>query len=471
MTLGTRLPAFLERAYPEFLDESWRAWRAFLYALFGLPLDDAALALFQAHTGRTTAPTGQAREAWLPIGRRGGKSRITALLAVFLACARDYTELLAPGERGIVMLIAADRRQARVLHRYIAALLAQRPEFAAMVERQTAEALQLNNGITIEIHTASFRSVRGYTLVAAVCDEIAFWPIGEDAANPDTEILNALRPAMATIPESLLLCLSSPYARKGELWQTFERHFGRDDSPVLVWNAPTVVMNPTVPAHVIEAAYAADETAAAAEYGGEFRRDIEKFVSVEVLRLVTVPHRGDLPPAGDVQYRAFVDPSGGAADSMTLAIAHKDAAGRGIVDTVVEHRAPFSPAAVVDEFLTRLRYYRVASVQGDRYGGEWPREAFRRFGVDYRLADQTKSELYQALLPLLTSARAELPDHPRLQAQLLGLERRTTRGGRDVIDHAPRQHDDLANAVAGALVSATRGDRASVAFAHIEALL
>jgi len=33
-------------------------------------------------------------------------------------------------------------------------------------------------------------------------------------------------------------------------------------------------------------------------------------------------------------------------------------------------------------------------------------------------------------------------------------ERRTTRGGRDSIDHLPGAHDDLANAVAGALVTA-----------------
>ena len=34
------------------------------------------------------------------------------------------------------------------------------------------------------------------------------------------------------------------------------------------------------------------------------------------------------------------------------------------------------------------------------------------------------------------------------------LERRTARGGRDSIDHGPGAHDDIANAVAGALVLA-----------------
>lgn len=470
MTLGDQLPAFLAKAYPEFMGASWQAWRAFLWALFGLPLDGEALDLFEAHTGRTVAPTQQAREGWLVIGRRGGKTRTTALLAVFLACVKDYTGLLAAGERGIVMLICADRRQSRVLKRYISALLAQRPEFAALVVNETADAIELSNGITIEIHTASFRVIRGYTVVAAICDEIAFWPTGEDAADPDREILNALRPAMATIPGSVLLCLSSPYARRGELWRAFDQHFGQD-GPVLVWNASTAVMNPTVPAHVIEAAYADDEASAGAEYGAEFRRDIEKFVSREVLELVTVKGRTEINPEYTRTYQAFVDPSGGAHDAMTLAIGHREATGRGVLDALLERKPPFSPQAVVGEFVTLLRYYRVSVVVGDRYAGEWPREAFQKHGIPYRLADQTKSELYQGLLPLLTGGQCELLDVPRLFTQLVNLERRTTRGGRDVIDHPPRGADDVANAAAGVLTMVTTTTRARAGGMTVEWLL
>jgi hypothetical protein len=42
-----------------------------------------------------------------------------------------------------------------------------------------------------------------------------------------------------------------------------------------------------------------------------------------------------------------------------------------------------------------------------------------------------------------------LLDDKRLQAQLIGLERRTSRAGKDSIDHGPGGHDDIANAVAG----------------------
>src|SRR5689334_20639356 len=96
-----------------FAGNSWTAWRAFLAAVFALPMADGQLDIYRRCTGRQALPTEAAQQAWMVIGRRGGKSRISALLAVFLACFRRYT--LAPGERGVVMVIAADRRQARVV--------------------------------------------------------------------------------------------------------------------------------------------------------------------------------------------------------------------------------------------------------------------------------------------------------------------------------------------------------------------
>lgn len=99
--------------------------------------------------------------------------------------------------------------------RYVKALL-EVPLMRPLIERETADAIDLTNRITIEVHTASWRAIRGYTLVGCICDEIAFWP-ADDAANPDVEILAALRPAMATIPGALLVAISSPYARWGAL--------------------------------------------------------------------------------------------------------------------------------------------------------------------------------------------------------------------------------------------------------------
>lgn len=435
--------------FPAFLEESWRPWRAFLSVVFGLPIADIDRELVGHCTGRTEFSPNQAREAWVVVGRRGGKSRIAALLVVFLACFRRYT--LAPGERGVVMLIASDRKQAKVVLRYVRALIDRCPSIAAKVVRRTAEAIEFNNGVAIEVGTASFRSLRGYTVLGAVLDEVAYWP-NDESANPDSEIVAALRPAMATIPGALMIPISSPYAQKGELWRAYKEHFGRDGDPILVWQAGTRTMNPDVPQDVIDRAYLEDESKAAAEYGAIFRSDLETFIARDVIERVIVSGRTDLVPDRHLTYRAFVDASGGRHDSFAMSIAHQEGE-RVVVDLVAERRPPFSPDEVVRDFAAVLKSYRVHQVTGDAYGAEWVSERFRVHGIDYQKSALPASELFRNLLPAANSGRVELPDHPVMKAQFLALERRVGRTGRDSIGHPDRKnaHDDVAAAVAGAV--------------------
>jgi hypothetical protein len=149
---------------------------------------------------------------------------------------------------------------------------------------------------------------------------------------------------------------------------------------------------------------------------------------------------------------AFVDPSGGSSDSMTVAVAHRDKDGIAILDAIREYRPPFSPEVVTAEIVALLKSYKIPRVTGDRYGGEWPREQFRNLGITYDSSERPKSDIYRDALPLLNSGKLELLDNKRLAAQLVGLERRTARGGRDSIDHGPGAHDDLANSALGALL-------------------
>ena len=96
--------------------------------------------------------------------------------------------------------------------------------------------IELSNCLIIEVHTGSYRAVRGYTVVAALCDESAFWR-SDESANPDKKILAALRPAMATIPNGLLIGLSYPYRRAGALYEAYRDHYGKDGDAVPVWQA------------------------------------------------------------------------------------------------------------------------------------------------------------------------------------------------------------------------------------------
>lgn len=442
--LGTVLPG-----------PSWFNWRTLLIGSQGEALTTEERHIFQALTGREREPDAMAEETWGIVGRRGGKSRAFSAAAAYFAALVDYEDVFATGERGVLPVLAATTWQAGKVFNYINGIFDKVPRFAAMKQNRTADVLSLDNGVDIEVRPANFNTIRSITAVAALADELAYWR-NEHSKNPDKAILEALRPGLATTGGPLFV-FSSPYARRGELYTAFKRDFGPKGDPlILVIKAASRTMNPELSESVVARAYARDPAAASAEYGGEFRADLEDFVSIETVEACIALDVRERSPMAHTSYQAFVDPSGGSADAMTLAIGHTHD-GIGVLDAVRVEEPPFSPDAVVKRFCHLLKTYRISRVQGDRYAGEWPRERFRVHGITYDLSDMPKSELYGAFLPILNSKRADLLDDSLLKAQLTGLERRTARGGRDSVDHSPGQHDDLANAVAGLMVGvATR---------------
>ncbi|SLM48418.1 protein of unknown function [Nitrospira japonica] len=165
-----------------------------------------------------------------------------------------------------------------------------------------------------------------------------------------------------------------------------------------------------------------------------------------------IPGRIVLPPQLGIKYMAFADLSGGGADDATLAIAHAQD-GRAILDLLIDQgprtNGTFSPENAVTLFSSVLKQYGCTVVIGDRYAAQWPIQAFAKCGIQYRPAQQTRSQLYANLEPLLNSGRIELLDQSKLIGQLIGLVRKGEK-----IDHSIGQHDDWANAATGVLVSA-----------------
>ncbi len=437
-------PQLLGNAIP---GASWLPWRVLLIASMGERLTDAERQVFTELTGRDIEPLEPVEELWGIVGRRGGKTRAAGTLGAYVAGLCDHTAVLAPGERGVLPILAASVSQADRAFNHVLGVLEHSPVLSQTIIGQVSGIIRLNTGVDVEVRPANFRTVRGVTAVAVIADEVAFWMI-DGSSNPDAEILNALRPALATTGGPLFV-ISSPYAKKGELYATYRRDYGPDGDPrVLVAKGASRTFNSSLPQRVIDRAYARDAAVAASEFGGEFRNDLEAFVSREIVEACVALDVQERPYSSGRRYRAFVDPSGGGADAMTLAIAH-EADGKAVVDATRERKPPFSPESVVEEFAGLLKTYGLARVTGDRYAGEWPREAFRRHGITYDLADQPKSQLFQDFLPLLNSRRAVLLDNDALVSQIASLERRVARGGRESIDHPPHGHDDLANAVAG----------------------
>jgi hypothetical protein len=428
--------------------DSWAPWRTLLIASMGEPLSEDERSVFTSLTGRAQEPEARVEEFVGVIGRRGGKSRAISVIATYLSGLCQHPNLV-PGERGVLLVIAPDQRQADIVLDYIEANFRGSPILRQLIEARTARSLRLTSRIDVEVRSSDFRRLRGPTYITVIADECAFW-LSEYSSNPDTEILNAVRPGLATTGGPLFI-ISSPYARRGELWKLYSKHYRPNGDPaILVAQATSRTMNPALAQSVVDRAIERDAASAAAEYMAEFRSDLEAFVTIEAVRACVTPGVYERPPARGITYSAFVDPSGGSADSFTCAIGHADCARETvIIDALREIVPPFSPEVAVGELATLLKTYQITSVNGDRYAGEWPREQFGKFGVSYEPSPKPKSSLYTDLLPLINSARIELLDHPKLISQLTALERRTARGGRDTIDHPPSGHDDLANSVAG----------------------
>jgi hypothetical protein len=198
-----------------------------------------------------------------------------------------------------------------------------------------------------------------------------------------------------------------------------------------------------------------DSAVARAEWLAEWRDDVSIFLSRELIEASVDVGVTVRPPRPGVAYRAFADPSGGAADSFTAAVSHAE--GDTIfLDCLVEVPAPFNPSDAMNTIAGALKPYRISSIVSDRYAHGWVVDAFQKVGIRVEHSERDRSAIFGDALPIFTGGRARLLDNKRLVNQFAQLERRVSPGGRDRITHpnVANAHDDAANAAAGAMTLA-----------------
>jgi hypothetical protein len=231
--------------------------------------------------------------------------------------------------------------QAGQCYNFIRGIFTNIPRFAALVEQLggrhggiTTDTISLKNRIDIQVRPASFRTIRGITAIGVIAEECSMWQ-SDDSRNPDREILAAARPCLATTGGTLF-AIGSPHARKGETYNTYNKHFGVSGNPaILVANGPTRLFNPTIKQSIIDRAYDDDPAVAASEWGGQFRNDLESYVSPEIVDACTVRGLSRQDFVKGISYIAHVDPSGGSQDSFTCAIGHVEG-DIGVLDVLLD---------------------------------------------------------------------------------------------------------------------------------------
>jgi hypothetical protein len=437
--------------HPELLNDQTLsvAQKAFLKAIYGLTLNAEEREIYQQATGRSEYASVEQNEATLIAGRRSGKtSKIGATIAMFEAF-RDHH--LSRGESGFVMLIAPTKKQAENTMRYIRAHLRSSPLLRKQVARWSRDEIELSNNVSIVCYPCSYVAVRGMSVICCICDELAFWQHDETAANPEEEVLAALRPAMATFPTAKMIKISTPYRKEGILWRDFQQ---RGELDYLVWQLPSQMMNPTLQPSVLEKERKRDEGRYRREYLAEFTDSINAWVVPDVLDPCIVPGRDVLPRIENAIYVVAVDPAFKRND-FALAVLHKTADGPIVIDRVSRwagtKQTPLGYEWVCDQIARIANEYGIREVIGDQYCAAIIQQYFAKLGIIYReftLSANRRPDLFVNLKHLLVQKKIELLDDPTLLQQLRALEERSESSGN--IDVRPRygHKDDVAVAVA-----------------------
>lgn len=360
------------------------------------------------------------------------------------------------------MLIAPVTDQARNAFGFIRNYIQRSPELRQAIVAVRKDEIELCNGVTIACWPCSYVSVRGFSVLAAICDEVAFWKQEETAANPVEEVLDALRPAMATFPRHKLLKISTPFRRDGLLWREYQK---RSELSFPVWHLPSPEMNRTLNVEFLEKEKKRNLEKYRREYMAEFIDHLVTWIPSEILDPCIVRGRLEVPPIPGARYAAVIDPAFRHSD-FAFANVHQTDEGQVVVDRIQKwsgtKKTPVPFERVCAQIATVLQEYGINRVYGDQYCASIIRQTFDSIGIQYEehsFGQGTRTEIFGNLRHLLTQGKIELLDNPDLTGQLRSLEERKTKAGQIDVRPAGGRKDDVAIAVALAAHKLTCEDR------------
>ena len=436
--------------------------RTFLKSIYGLELDVDELDFYCRATGSKTYDPREQREITAIIGRRGGKTRLAAQIAVYEAI-RDHK--LPPGERAFILVIAPVLKQAQIAFDYVRKYLNRSPELSQLVVKERKSEIELRNGITIACQPCSQITVRGYSVVCAICDELGFWVHEETAANPEREVIAALRPAMATLTKTKLIKISTPCRKEGILWHDFQE---RESLPYPVWQASSKEMNPTLSDDFLEGAQRENNEHFRREYLAEFTDSLVGWITWEILEPCIVRGCREFPRVSNGTYVAAVDPAFTHSD-FGFAILHRSDNEHINVAFAARwtgtRNAPLNLESVSIQINDVLQRFGINSLVGDQHCFPVLRQHFEKAGLfyrEFRFGDHSRASIFGNLRQLIAQQKISFVDEPELLRQLRSLDEiRTTNGNIDIRPPSSSK-DDMAIAVAVGAFELSRVPQCSI---------
>ncbi len=441
-----------------------------LKCIAGEPLDADELRTFHELAGVESGgpnPRGY-RETIIRAGRRSGKT--VRLCAPFIVSAllAPVDHLLAPGERGRVLLIGPTLAHVRQALDATAGLLdALRIPYARRELEIEPKGLRTVVRATVADHMAP----RGGTAVAAVIDEAALLPFDPEADGYDEEMIAAVRPSLATTKGKLLM-VSSPWVMQGVHFDGMRRHLGKVGGDVLALDAATWVWHPALSEQETKR-LEPNPVRHAREWGAVAGENEESFLRASDVRACVDVGVQERPSAPGVQYVAGLDVAF-RRDRTALVIVHRELRKRpGIPPAevvVVDCIRVWSPTAgqrldfdsTIAEVANVCRRYGNCKIVRDSFAGDAVASALQMRGVESEelpMSAPAQASRYEFLSQKIRARDAlRLVDHEDCVRELIGLRVRLHAAGRIEVA-APNKkgsHDDIADALALATEASKR---------------
>lgn len=436
------------------------AQESFHRTMYGLPLTPEQAAIAVEAVGRKEIEPRVYRSAFLCAGRRSGKStRIAANVVVFEACINKHP--IPPGERAAVILVAPTIRQAANTFKIIERKIQRSPTLKRLIvsvrSSPNESIIELSNQIDIVVIPANAKHVRGWNIVAAVLEEACFFRDSDTGAYNLEEIVNAIKPGMLTVPDSKMVLVSSPWAQVGYAWSLVR---DRDKNPdVLIWRAPSWVMNPTLDRAELERERQRNEQYWRREYAAEWVSSASVLLDSVLVERCVARGISEFPHKREFVHCLALDPSSRGDDfAMCCSHAEGDVI---VIDYVKAWRAPgrgryIDYNVVIPHILDTMRRYDIPKAWSDQVSAAALSAAITKAGFQFEQTTTFGTKAapkFQTLRQKIVSGELVIPDDPELVEQLKNLEEILAEGGRSTVE-ARTGKDDKAVCCALAVYAA-----------------
>lgn len=406
------------------------------------------------------------------IGRRGGKTTLAAMLALYCAIITNWKPYLQKTPFATVLVLSHSKEFSEEILDLIRAFIESSPVLKRVIntrKKNTSSTMNLSvpfieNGkvvysrVQIKVGAASSKTTRGIAACAVLCDEIAFWNLDENMKETDEKIMRAVRPATKQFgKKAILIKISSPGIKQGVLYSEYQKwNKGTLPKSYAIFKAPSWVWNTILPKEEFIEEWQLDQDGFDTEYRANFVDSLSNFILPEFIDMAVV--KGALfqapePKKSQVVYRAAID-AAYKKDAFTFSVVGhfenriKQYVLKGWEGT---KKNPVKASECAQYIRTVCKEYGIDEVAADQYSYEPLREIFSQYGIS--LVEKTftltfKKQIYFNLKRLVHSQQIDLLDHEKLSKELKELVIEQTGSGQIRIGHPPGGSDDYADSTA-----------------------